>query len=157
MPRSREVLENGPVGFRVQTTIEGPSRTKQAPAEETDINFIVKRHTQGARVPLNPRTPHYGDFSKAVDLTAAHELWAAAEDDFMSLPADVRTAANNDPVRFLEMLASEQDTQELIDAGLAVEEPPEGAETGGPPPPQPPVGQGGGPPPPTPPVEGASE
>lgn len=108
-------------GHRKQTTISDKSRTKQAFKDETDINRIVKRHVEGYPPPLETRQPMYGDFSQHTSLLQATQAVEAAEEEFMTLPAAVRQAARNDPVEFLNMMASEDGAQKLVDAGLPVE------------------------------------
>ncbi len=112
---------NDPIGRRVRTDVSGESRTKQSFRDLTDINLIVKRHTEGAQIPLNTRQPTYGDFSAAVDLRTAIERVEIAEEEFMKLPADVRTAAQNQPQVLLDMMADQDQAQLLVDAGLPVE------------------------------------
>lgn len=121
--------------------MEGASRTKQAPAAETDINIIVKRHAKtGIWSHLTPRVPHYGDFSKAQDLFNATLQVHAAEDDFMELPARVRQLVDNDPVKLLNAMANPVSFHELVEAGLPVAdsyEPPKTEEPAPPPAPAP--------------------
>lgn len=107
---------------RVRREFVGASRTKQQFKDVTDVNLIVKEHTRtGQLTHLNPRKPMYGDFSLANDLKTAFDEVHAAHDAFMELPSEVRKAAKNDPVEMLELLATEEGTQTLVDAGLAVE------------------------------------
>ena len=113
--------QNNPIGRRVRTNVGGESRTKQSFRDLTDINVIVKKHTEGAQIPLDSRTPMYGDFSAAVDLRTAIETVERAEDAFAALPADVRTAAQNQPEVLLDMMANQEDAQRLVDAGLPID------------------------------------
>lgn len=107
---------------RVQVDLGGISRTKQSFRDSTDVNLIVKNHTEGGWLSnLNPRQPMYGDFSGPTDLLDAYETVKAAEDDFATLPAAVRTACDESPVKLLQMLAVKEDAQLLVDAGLPVE------------------------------------
>lgn len=97
----------------------GETRTKQSEAELTDVNVIVARHRKTGTVNhLNGRVPAYGDFTHANNLLDAHLEVQEARDMFYELPADVRRAAENDPIRLLEMLAREEDTRVLVEAGL---------------------------------------
>lgn len=112
MPRER---------VRVITEVGTRSRTKAANANETNINLMVARYKKtGQFASLNPRQPIWGDFSQAVTLEDAYNRVAQAQRDFMALPAAVRAAADHDPVTFLEMLADEGGTAELVKAGLPV-------------------------------------
>lgn len=97
----------------------GPTRTKQSMAAETDINHIVRKYqATGLVTHLARGVPQYGDFSAATDLKTALDLVHDAEEQFSKLNPHVRKAAENDPVRFLEMLSTEEGTQVLLDAGL---------------------------------------
>lgn len=96
-----------------------PGRTKQAFGSEVNINTIVRKYEQTGMVTHLARgVPRYGDFSAATDLKTALDLAHEAHDQFRKMNPYVRKAADNDPVRFLEMLATEEGTQELLDAGL---------------------------------------
>jgi len=106
------------------------SRTKQAPAQETNINLMVGRYMKtGVFTNINPREPKYGDFSEATSLEDAFNRVQAANREFMALPAKVRALAQNNPITLLEMLADEGATAALIEAGLPVKTPPRQGET----------------------------
>lgn len=99
------------------------SRTKQSFRDQCDINVIVEKHRRtGLITHVNNRTPLYGDFSKATDLQSAIERVHAAEDSFDALPSGVRAAAENSPVRFLEMLDNPAEVELLEKAGLTLDE-----------------------------------
>lgn len=95
------------------------SRTKQSFRDACDINNIVDQHRKtGLITHVNDKTPLYGDFSEANDLHTAMERVSAAEASFDALPSAVRAAAENNPVRFLEMLDDEDQAKLLAKAGL---------------------------------------
>lgn len=71
---------------------------------------------------LNPRAPTYGDFTLAVGLQEAIDLVDLAQDNFNELPAEVRSACNNDPVILLRALADPSKAQVLVDLGLPLSE-----------------------------------
>lgn len=113
MPRYERTRVVTPVGTR--------SRTKKAAKAETDINLMVGRYMKtGAFANINPREPIYGDFSEAVTLEEAFNITRQAEASFMTLPAAVRAAADNNPVTLLAMLADPAQTEVLVKAGLPV-------------------------------------
>lgn len=70
---------------------------------------------------LAPVEPRYGDFSVSMELAEAMNLIDEAEAAFEVLPAKVRAAAENDPVRFAEMLASPEGVDILEKAGLPID------------------------------------
>lgn len=116
----REIPRN-----RVTVDASGPSRTKQAPRQQTNINLMVGRYKKtGVFAHLNPRTPTYGDYSQSVTLEEAYDLVQNANRSFMELPAAVRALADNDPVTLLAMLADEGATDALVKAGLPVKDTP---------------------------------
>lgn len=129
---------------RVSKTIVGETRTKQAFKDQTNINDVVRRYAQtGMWDHLQKREPQFGDFSLSADLKTAIDRVRGAEDDFNSLPAAVRKVADNNPVKFLELLAEEDTARELQAAGLPInlpEKAPEAKpeEAAGPPPSEPP-------------------
>lgn len=98
------------------------SRTKQSFKDECDVNVVVRNHAQtGMWAHLNPMAPTYGDFSLATELQKSMQLVSDAQDEFMELPAAVRSLCNNDPVELLSRLAIPTAAQALVDAGLPVE------------------------------------
>lgn len=108
---------------RVSTRVRGESKTQQHQAQAADVNLIVERHAQtGVWDRVNPRQPMYGDFSGSVDLASAMELVESAHAQFMEIPPSVRRVADNSPVRFLEMMATQEGVQALAEAGLPVSE-----------------------------------
>ncbi len=97
------------------------SRTKQAHKDECDINLIIKRHQHtGAISHLNPNAPRFGDFATPYDLKSAIDAVNEASATFEALSADIRAAAQNSPVQFLEMLDQEDGRAALADAGLDI-------------------------------------
>jgi len=104
---------------RLRQAVGEESRTKQSFKDDCDINKIMKRHAKTGLIEhLAKREPHYGDYSKAVDLHTAMEQVRAAEDEFAALPVEVRNLCLNDPTILLNALASPEETAALFDAGL---------------------------------------
>lgn len=99
------------------------SRTKQADAEECDINVIVKRHglvkiAADAAAVLQ----RYGDISDAPTYQEALNIVNAAETEFMALPSAIRGRFNNDPLELMKFVHSEDknDLEESYKLGLRV-------------------------------------
>lgn len=120
-----------PTRTRVRTYAPsgGESCTQQHMKEDCDINIIIKRHAETGNIShLNPMSPLYMDCTGVSDLQGAIHLVEEAENNFSTLPSAVRKACQNDPVQFIEMLYTEEGTQELGEAGLeyhAADPPPE--------------------------------
>lgn len=105
------------------------NRTKEAGANDTNINVIMANYGRtGVFANLNPREPHYGDYSQSIELQEALRMVKEAESTFMELPAAVRELAENSPVMFLEMLADEGATAALVAAGMPLRDKPAGEE-----------------------------
>lgn len=101
-------------------TPPGGSRAKQAFKAECDINRIMDRYKKTGQLPdLISREPRYGDFSEVPDYLGALEVVRKAQEQFMALPAKVRSRFDNDPAKMLEFVEG-ADEKDLVEAGLAV-------------------------------------
>lgn len=124
---------------RVQRIVRGDSRTKQSFKDECDINNVVRRYaTTGMLSHVSRRQPTYGDFSSVTSLEQAIDLVAQLDDEFREMPSGIRAAADNNPLRYLEMLTSQAGVDRLAEAGLKFDQvdapasPPEGEPAPGP-------------------------
>ena len=118
-----EVTERANGTRRVVQAVRGESRTEQAHRQETNINTIVSRYQRTGLLPVAAGSPRYGDFTGVVDYHSAVDAVHAAEDAFLSLPADVRKRFRNDPGELLAFLEDEGNRAEAVALGLIV--PPE--------------------------------
>jgi len=117
-PRTRKSFERE----RFTTAVGSVSRTKQSFRDACDINAIVKKfQTTGHLAHINVRRPSYTDVSNFEDLQASLEAIASAEAGFAALPSFIRAAADNDPLRLVEMLDSEEGIAELEAVGFVNE------------------------------------
>ncbi len=113
----------------------GPGKTQQHFTNEVDINRIVKRFSETGVLPTGHGTPEYG-FASSQTFTEAMNMVAAATQNFMLLPSEVRTHFNNSPAAFLD--ATLEELQELgLEPAPEVKEPEEPAGTPLPAPPEP--------------------
>lgn len=109
---------------RVQHPGGGESRVKQAEARATDINVIVEKWRRDGTLPREMGgRPTYGDFSQGGDFQTTLNRLHAAEAEFMSLPAKVRSLCENDPSKFLDLVhePSGEGLKHLVEAGFAPE------------------------------------
>lgn len=115
--------------------------TKQADADNANINTIMEKWAIHGDVPLNGRTPTYGDFTNAGDFHSALNKIMAAKQDFSELPAYVRRHVDHDAGKFLDMVFDPERRGELEELGLVPERAPASAPpaTEAPEPPTPPV------------------
>lgn len=98
----------------------------QSHAADTNINSIMAKYVStGGVTHLNAKEPLYGDFSNGESLHTHINRVREAEATFGLLPANVRSAAHNDPVRFIDMV-NDTDGRELLEAaGMTFGEPEE--------------------------------
>ena len=97
----------------------GVSRTKQSEGPQTDINTIVNRYLRsGELTHYNASVLRYGDFSAVGTLQEQMHAVHEARERFGALPAGIKAAAGHDPLIFLQMLATVEGTEVLIEAGL---------------------------------------
>lgn len=100
---------------------EDPSMAQQQFVEESDINTIVDRFGLNGEVPEVVRMPQYGDFSQVGDFQSAMNAVIAAQKDFMTLPAKVRSRFDNDPQKLLEFVSDDANLAEARALGLMKE------------------------------------
>lgn len=97
-----------------------PSRTKQADAKASDINFIVSRYRKTGELPVVQRAAMFADLSLP-DFKDAMDVMVSAQQSFAALPALTRSKFNNDPAALLEALDKRSDpkvAQYLYEAGM---------------------------------------
>lgn len=113
---------------RVQHPVgQGISKTRQADKDSCDINIIVDRLLKKGIVPrMAGGVAKYGDFSSGLDFKETLDRIMEAEDQFMELPAKVREACDNDPGRFLDLVADPEKREELEKLGMTPDRDPAG-------------------------------
>lgn len=98
-----------------------PSMTRQADAEDCDINVMMAKYqATGVEPRVNPRSPQWGDFSSVLGFQDALNVVRQSEADFMLLPAEVRDRFGNNPAGMLEFLADEKNRDEAERLGLVI-------------------------------------
>jgi len=94
------------------------SLAQQHKAQETDINFIVKRYTQTGELPNLTMPPLRGDFTGIGSYQDALDLMVLARESFQAMPAEVRSRFTNDPGNFVDFCSDENNRDELRKMGL---------------------------------------
>jgi phage internal scaffolding protein len=102
---------------------EDASLAQQHFKEECDINNILKQFNITGQMPEGTLSPRYGDFTGIGDYHSALNKVIAAEDEFMSLPADLRARFENDPAQLIEFLDNNQNYDEAVKLGLVEKKP----------------------------------
>lgn len=110
MPRERRRVTHPPS--------EGIGANQNDSMSMDQLVAQYKKHGTMPNVPQN--NPLYGDFTFPEDIHEIREATLKAEERFGQLPADVRTAAQNDWIKFLEMFNDPEGQSELIEAGLEI-------------------------------------
>lgn len=97
---------------------EFPSLTQQSFKEEVDINEIVRRFGITGQVPESFNPGVFGDFTGVDDFHESMNKIAAAQQEFMQLPAAIRERFGNDPGKMLEFLSDSSNKDEAVKLGL---------------------------------------
>lgn len=97
---------------------EEPSLAQQQFREECDINTILKRFNITGELPNALLSPRYGDFTGIGDYKTALDRVMAAEEEFLSLPANIRARFENDPSKLIEFLDNDENRLEAENLGL---------------------------------------
>jgi len=100
-----------------------PTLAQQNFKDETDINYIVRQFGLTGELPGKPLSPQYGDFTGVLDYHSAVNAVLAAQDDFMELPAQMRSRFNNDPAQLIDFLSKDENRDEAIKLGLVAQKP----------------------------------
>lgn len=96
----------------------GPGKTQAQFKDECDINRIMKRYKNTGIPPAARRGGVYGDFSNVGDYREALEKIQEAEEDFASLPSEVRSRFKNDPGRLIAFVSDPKNADEAVKLGL---------------------------------------
>jgi phage internal scaffolding protein len=105
---------------------ETPSMTRQADAEDCDINVMMARYqATGVEPRTNPRAAQWGDFSSVLGFQDALNVVRQSEADFAALPAAVRDRFGNDPAQMLAFLERSENRAEAERLGLVIPPKPE--------------------------------
>jgi phage internal scaffolding protein len=97
---------------------EDATLTQQHFKDETDINNILRQFNITGLLPESPLSPRYGDFTGISDYQTALNQVIAAENEFMALPAQIRSRFDNDPAKLIEFLENSENKDEAIKLGL---------------------------------------
>jgi len=97
---------------------EDATLTQQHFKDECDINNILRQFNVTGLLPENTLSPRYGDFTGISDYHSALNQVIAAEDEFMALPAEIRSRFANDPAQLIDFLQNPENKPEAIKLGL---------------------------------------
>lgn len=106
--------------FAVNLDVFEPTLTKQSFKEECDIDVILRRYADtGVIDHVKQFKGEYGSFLDVQDYHTSMNQVVAAQEMFMSLPAQVRARFRNDPAEFLAFCGNPDNQDEMVKMGLA--------------------------------------
>lgn len=120
MSKHKPILPRGAYSPRYRVAINqfDDTMTKQAFAEECDINCIMDRYIKTGVVDhINEHSPQYGD-CPAQTFHEALETVREAEQMFDDLPAKIREKFNHNPAEFLAFVEDPANRTEMALLGL---------------------------------------
>lgn len=119
----RVIGEFDPNEISDQTSLycDDESLTHQEFREESDINTIIDRFGIGENPIEAQKWVSNTDIADAPDnyMDVMNQL-NAARDQFMSLPAKMRSQFDNDPAKFVDFVSDPSNGDEMLRLGLAV-------------------------------------
>jgi phage internal scaffolding protein len=90
----------------------GESLTQQHFKDECDVINIIKKHDRNGIIEHVQRgQARYGDFSEVAD-------YRDAQNEFMTIPSDIRKKFDNDPGKFYEFVSDPDNKEELNKMGF---------------------------------------
>jgi len=97
-----------------------PSKTQQQFKEECDVNNILRNYVDtGVLTHVSDTPPEFGDFSSVpADYGEALALIQRSEEEFMTLPSEVRERFDNRPANLIKFLQDENNRDEAVKLGL---------------------------------------
>lgn len=102
-----------------------PTKTKQALADNLDVNKIIKRyHATGVLPKAHDFEAVYGEFD-SFDLREAIEKVHNAEKLFLEVPSKIRAEFNNDAGAFIDFATNAANIDQMRKWGLAPQPAPE--------------------------------
>lgn len=99
------------------------TRTQQQFLEESNINYIAEKFMRTGIVAQVPFMPTGGDFEGIFDFQSAMNTINLAKNEFMELPAKIRSRFENDPGKLIEFLSDEENRYEAEKLGLVEKRP----------------------------------
>lgn len=107
---------------RVPLMFPETGKTKPEFKDSCDVKKIIDRYHRTGQVPLNTKNPIYGDFSKVQDYQQAMNTVILAQEQFESLPSQIRKKFNNNPEEFLNYMEENDGNMEklALETGLLV-------------------------------------
>jgi len=114
-----EIRSAAKLGPRVRIKFPEEGLTKQSMAAECDINNIVAKYQKtGAIAHYSKHEASYG-FADSLTLHEALNVVKKADSMFLDLPSSIRTRFEGDPGLFLDFVQDSENSEEMVELGLA--------------------------------------
>lgn len=98
--------------------LEGEGKTQQHFKHECDINHIIKKFTATGLLEHVKTQAQQFTYNESQSYSEAMSIVAQANEQFMTLPSEVRAHFKNDPADFLDAAHDETREDEFIELGL---------------------------------------
>lgn len=111
-----------PYGDRTRKGFEttGESLTQQSHAAAADVRNIIKQYDRtGLIANVNKGIAQYGDYSEINEYAEALNMVREAEQSFLEIPSHIREQFNNNPGLFFEFATNPENSEKMIQMGLA--------------------------------------
>lgn len=96
----------------------GESKVEQAHRDRVNINSIVRKYMKTGLLPQRGNPGFYGDFESVPDFQSCINRVKEAEENFMTLPSEVRKRFSNNPVELFAFLDNEANREEAENLGI---------------------------------------
>lgn len=97
-----------------------PSKTRQEFKDSSDVNRIMSKYHMTGVLPVMAKEPLFGDFTNPLDYKDSLNLIRRADEQFQSMPSNLRKEFDNSPEKFLAFMESEEesDIEKSYELGL---------------------------------------
>jgi len=97
---------------------EDESLALQSAKDESDINTIVRKFGLTGELPNDIKMPQSGDFTDVPDFHTAMNLVRSAQEEFLRVPAEIRSRFANDPQRLMSFIEDDANREEARKLGF---------------------------------------
>lgn len=120
-PKQPQVRNRFTKRERVALVFNETGKTKPEFKDACDVRNIIDRYHRTGQVPLNTKNPLYGDFTTVRDFHTSMNIVIKAQEQFDSLPSQIRQKFNNDPSEFMEFMEDNNNSLEKLAEATGVE------------------------------------
>lgn len=104
---------------RVQISFPKIGRTKQADADKSNINLIMKKFLKTGIINFTNKNEGSYGFANSETFHESLEIIRKSQEMFAELPSKLRNKFNHDPGEFLDFVQDENNADQLFELGLS--------------------------------------